>query len=105
MTGEEKLAYIRERTPIADRYDQLAEELVEAAHAAMKIARLTRAVSPSPINLHEADLALTEEIGDVLAVLAVIGFRDTGSKVCCMYKVDRWQKRLAGAEEAEHDGP
>lgn len=103
MTRDEKLAYIREKTPIADRYEQLAEELIEAAHAAMKIARLNRGVSPSPISLHEADLRLRDEYGDVLAVLAVEGFDATMSECCANYKVDRWYGRLKEREQDEHN--
>lgn len=104
MTKEEKLKYIRERTPIADRYEQLAEELVEAAHAAMKMERLLRGVSPSPVSIHDADLALEAEYGDVLAVMDVIGFSDTCSKLCAESKVDRWHKRLSETETKNENG-
>lgn len=103
VTHEQKVAYIRKKTPIADRYEQLAEELIEAAHAAMKIARLTRGVSPSPINLHEAELRFCDEYGDVLAVLDVEGFDDATSIGCANYKVDRWYNRLLKAEGKNDD--
>ena len=46
-------------------YEGLAEELTEAAHAALKVSRILRGDNPTPVTLEDAEMMLEEEIMDV----------------------------------------
>lgn len=50
-----------EETPEVVRLMQLAEESVELAHAALKLARIQMGYSPTPMTEHEARVQLREE--------------------------------------------
>ena len=86
---------IRKETPIADRYAQLAEEYIEAGHAALKMARIIRGVSPTNVLMEDAIAALSEEMADVRACLAVIGLsEDEYTERMTDSKLARWAERL-----------
>lgn len=94
------VAYIREETPIADRYAQLAEECIEAAHAALKIYRIIRGVSPTETRIEDATAALSEELADIGACLDIIGIRqDDEYNSRKAGKIRRWFVRLGGKHE------
>ena len=46
--------------------EMMAEECVEAAHAALKLARLVRAENPTPVTMEEAMKVVREEYTDVV---------------------------------------
>lgn len=48
--------------------EQLAEELTEAAHAALKLARILRGDNPTPVTEEQARESLREEFSDVYQV-------------------------------------
>ena len=47
-TAKEHVNYIKERVPMPDLYEQLAEEAAELSQAANKMARYLRGVNPTP---------------------------------------------------------
>ena len=85
------------------RLTQLAEEAVELAHAALKLARILEGVNPSPMNENEARSKLLEEAADVMVCLdALIAPGDMQELNRRMDdKRRRWEERLGGTH-AEH---
>ena len=86
------IAYIRENTPLPALYENLAEECIELAHAALKKARILRNENPTPADPDEVDERLTEEFTDIMVCVAtldiLIDFK--------MYeeKFERWSDRI-----------
>ena len=73
-------------------YEQLAEECVELAHAALKLARIKRGENPTPVSTEEAIGAVMEEYTDVRLVAFVLEMLwDTE---VFEQKLLRWYKRL-----------
>ncbi len=76
--------------------EQLAEESVELAHTALKLARIKRGQNPTPLDENKAFRALLEELGDVRVCLEVLEGRygplDTGDVE--QVKLKRWMHRL-----------
>ena len=66
LETQETLNFIRTTLGEAALYEQLAEECVELAQAALKKARILRADNPTPVTSDEADRMITEEFTDVL---------------------------------------
>lgn len=54
-------------TTEAAMYESLAEECVELAKAALKVARVLRKENPTPATLGEAQFAVDEEFTDVIS--------------------------------------
>ena len=82
------------------RLEQLAEEAAELAHAALKLSRILRGESPTPVSEAEAREALVREIADVMVCVDAVTdtrmLRDIGT--CCTEKKDRWEQRLKRAQ-------
>lgn len=78
------------------RLEQLAEEAAELAHAALKLSRILRGESPTPVSEAEAREALVREIADVMVCTDALTdtrmLRDIGTY--CTAKKDRWEQRL-----------
>ena len=78
------------------RLEQLAEEAAELAHAALKLSRILRGESPTPVSEAEARETLVREIADVMVCVDALTdtrmLRDIGTK--CTEKKDRWERRL-----------
>ena len=78
------------------RLEQLAEEAAELAHAALKLSRILRGESPTPVSEAEAHEALVREIADVMVCVDAVTdtrmLRDIGTY--CTAKKDRWEQRL-----------
>lgn len=76
--------------------EQLAEEATELAHAALKLARITRGENPTPVNRKKALNALIEELGDVRLCAAVLGdlYGCLSTVGIENYKLERWKHRL-----------
>lgn len=81
-------------TPIAAMYEQLAEEAVELAHAAMKVARIYRNESPTPVSMANAEASLNEELADTEAVISILGLETAPVKRICNSKIARWADRI-----------
>lgn len=83
--------------------EQLAEECVELAQAALKLARKKRGENPTPKNESECILDLVEEIADIHVCLEVIHDLDWFDEdlvgIFFDYKVKRWNERLEGSAE------
>lgn len=66
--------HIAKEIGVAALYENLAEEAIELAHAALKTARALRNENPTPITANEADNHVLEELQDVyLLVLWLYG--------------------------------
>lgn len=109
---EDPIEYIIAHSSEASRYEQLAEEAVELAHAAQKIARYLRGEQPvaDDFDLEKTKENLVEEYADVsLAADTVNGFGDKILEKWNSYydaKAARWVERLKKAEkkiEAAHE--
>lgn len=88
--------------------EQLAEELIEAAHAALKLARILRKENPTPASETDTRNALQEEIGDINLCLTVlepyVSLYHPVTKATMLEKGDRWRKRLDDAKKVLTDG-
>lgn len=91
--------YIRKHTPEAALYEQIAEEAVELAHAAMKYARAIRGESPTPVNLGKVQEQMREEYSDVYIAAQTAGVAVEPSVVELKYI--RWFERLRAQEAAK----
>lgn len=76
--------------------EQLAEECVELAKAALKLSRVMRKENPTPVTVNDAFDNLVEEIGDVRLLLRVTDFMYDGITTQDMeeYKLQRWKNRI-----------
>jgi hypothetical protein len=90
---------IRQKVSEAALYEQLAEECVELAHAALKLARIKRGENPTPVSAEEAMRAVMEEYTDVRLVAYVL---EMGLDIeMFKSKLLRWYERLG---EVNGDG-
>lgn len=96
-TAQEHANYIKERIPIEDIYEQLAEEAAELSQAANKMARALRGTNPTPKTEREAYNSLIEEYTDVVNVACNI-LDIHPDWLIGEYKLYRWAKRLENAE-------
>lgn len=101
MTDFEKMRYVREHLKSPARYEGLAEECVELAHAALKLARIFRGENPTATNVMDAGEDVYEEAADVLLYLRVIELEDTNLDARQRRKLERWYYRLKEVED-EH---
>lgn len=91
------LQHIQSATTEAAMLELLAEEATELAHAALKVARIERGESPTPVNVEAAKANLSEEIADITAVfLAMDRPTETDLKIT-EAKIERWNDRLLEA--------
>lgn len=88
---------IRERVPAAALYEQLAEECVELAHAALKMARHLRSENPTPMTEDHIKSNLTEEASDIHLVSRILDIKPDVQVVNA--KLVRWYDRLIDAEQ------
>jgi NTP pyrophosphatase (non-canonical NTP hydrolase) len=100
MSIYDDIKCIREHTPDAALYEQLAEEAVELAHAAIKYSRVLRKESPTPVTSIQAEMAIEEEYNDLLTV-AIVAPAATQANLMIESKLARWAERL---KEAMPDG-
>lgn len=92
MTLIECSREIRQKVTEAALYEQLAEECVELAHAALKLARIKRGENPTPVSVEKAMGAVVEEFTDVRLMTYVL---ETGWDIEIFeQKLLRWHKRL-----------
>lgn len=84
---------IRDKTPQAALFEQLAEEHVEAANRCLKMARIIRGESPTPATRQETMLELLEEETDVDLCRYVLHLQAYDKKQF-EYKAQRWSRRL-----------
>lgn len=98
MTKE--LNYIADKLGEAELLCQLAEELTEAAQAALKLRRAITQTNPTPKSVDECRDDLAEELADVSLCLDALGI-DTTDRALMLamvktvnYKCQRWAGRL-----------
>lgn len=94
MTDFEKLRYVQNTLSVPAQYEGLAEECVELAHAALKMARIYRGEDPTPADIVEVGEKIYEEIADVLLCIKVLGLDDADLAHRQLQKLDRWYDRL-----------
>lgn len=89
---------VRELVPLQKQWTQLAEEAVELAHAALKVARTLDDENPTPVSYDEAMEKVQEEIADVELALRVLDLKDAGNvalrSIIMSDKLSRWVGRL-----------
>ena len=73
-------------------YEQLAEEAIELAHAAQKMARKLRAENPTPVTEEFIRHSIHEEFNDVLSCAQTLGLED--DQDLRREKMRRWIERL-----------
>lgn len=97
---------IMEVLPKRDRLEVLAEEASELSQAALKLIRASKlSKNPTPKSMMDAEIALDEEIADVIVALQALGYdiavqgedniRFSGIEA---EKISRWCRRLNGEE-------
>ena len=92
MLEVEAFETIKSNISPAAAYEQLAEECVELAHAALKYARVLRGENPTPVGQTVAKQNVIEEISDLETVLKVLGVAPDSQIVHS--KLERWAKRI-----------
>ncbi len=84
------------KTPLdlskASIYEQLAEEAIELAHAAQKMARKLRDENPTPVMIDYISKALSEEYSDVINVADFLDLHADSDLI--REKNRRWIERL-----------
>lgn len=88
-----KAEAIRARLSLEDQLLQLAEECGELSAAVLKLVRIRRGKSPTPIKEIEALGRIEEELTDVRVCLDVIGDQIWRSDLYA-FKMNRWYYRL-----------
>ncbi len=90
---------IVERIGSAAVLEQLAEEAVELAHAALKMARVVRGENPTPVNEGAAYYSVVEELADVRLCVSVLeaNYGTFVTEHTEAIKYQRWLERLAQA--------
>lgn len=89
--------YVRRNVPKAAVWEQLAEELGEMQHHAIKAARVLRGNNPTPCHLQDEMLECEKELGDVLNCVRLLElhYDETEMKL----KMIRWWKRIKDSQE------
>lgn len=88
-----KAEAIRARLSLEDQLLQLAEECGELSAAVLKLVRIRRGASPTPMTEIEALGRIEEELTDVRVCLDVIGDQIWRSDLYA-FKMSRWHDRL-----------
>ena len=85
--------------------DQLAEEAVELAHAALKLQRIRRGNSPSPVTEADAMRKLMEEASDVTVCLELLACKGINLPIAEIVnaKAWRWLDRIKAKEEETNE--
>lgn len=88
-----KAEAIRARLSLEDQLMQLAEECGELSAAVLKLVRIRRGASPTPMTEIEALGRIEEELTDLRVCLDVIGDQLWRSDLYA-FKMSRWHDRL-----------
>lgn len=95
-----EIDFIREHIPTDELLCQLAEELDEMGHAALKYRRALTGDNPTPITKEQARENLLEEIADVSLCLKALGMDHIDRELCLQItrvsneKARRWVGRI-----------
>lgn len=104
MTRDDAVKIVQDKLPPHELLTQLAEELTEAAQAALKLRRAAMGVNPTPVDCGQARRKLLEELRDVGNIVETLGLVDAvrapGLDEYADGKMARWARRL-GKTEAE----
>lgn len=92
-TIDADINYIKERIPIEDLYNCLAEEAAELSSAASKLLRITRGINPTSKSAQEVYANLIEEFTDVLLIARDMLELDE-DKIRREWKLSEWHKRI-----------
>lgn len=92
-TIDADINYIKERIPIEDLYNCLAEEAAELSSAASKLLRIARGINPASKSAQEVYENLVEEFTDVLLIARdMLGLDE--DKIRREWKLREWHKRI-----------
>ena len=86
----------KEKIGEAAMYEGLAEEAVELAHAALKVARILRGENPTPVKLEDARNMVVEEYSDLGLVACELDIQL--NEQIMLWKGERWFRRLMEEE-------
>ena len=78
-------------------YEQMAEECVELAKAALKMARILRNENPTPVTASEMHNAIIEEYTDIVNCANELGIHS--SPTIAKYKMERFKARWEEAHK------
>lgn len=99
MNRNDAVKIVRDKLPPHELLTQLAEELTEAAQAALKLRRAAMGVNPTPVDCGQARRELLEELRDVENCVEALGLTDAvrapGLDEYANGKMVRWALRLA----------
>lgn len=83
--------------PETELLAQLAEELMEAGHAALKLRRVLDGTNPTPVTEAEARARLIEELSDVKVCTMALNLHPDRNYI--IQKTERWRRRLKEAKD------
>ena len=97
--------YIFRNIPKVVLLDQLAEEATELAHACLKMSRVMKGYSTSPLDIEDCHDMLVEELGDLEACKIVLQLSE-GDLMCeslkiASEKINRWARRIKAIKSDE----
>ena len=91
--------FIKTNIPKAAVWEQLAEELGEMQHHAIKAARVLRGNNPTPCHLQDEMLESEKELGDVLNCVRLLDLHHDETEM--KLKMIRWWKRIKDSQEEQ----
>lgn len=90
------MGYMLDKIGEPAMYEQMAEECVELAKAALKMARIERGENPTPVTATEMHDAIIEEYTDIVNCANELGIHSSPS--IAMYKMERFKIRWKEAK-------
>ncbi len=92
------MGMIFDRIGAAATYEMLAEESIEMAHAAMKMARILRGENPTPLKMEDAFKNICEEYTDVAICLRELPVKVNEDLMCRKKErfLQRWKAKSEG---------
>ena len=91
------MGYMKDHIGEPAMYEQMAEECVELAKAALKMARIERGENPTPVTANEMHDAIIEEYTDIVNCANELGIHS--SPTIAKYKMERFKARWEEAHK------
>ena len=92
------MGYMKDHIGEPAMYEQMAEECVELAKAALKMARIERGENPTPVTASEMHDAIIEEYTDIVNCANELGIHS--NPTIAKYKMERFKTRWEEAHRA-----
>ena len=90
------MGYMKDHIGEPAMYEQMAEECVELAKAALKMARIERGENPTPVTANEMHDAIIEEYTDIVNCANELELHS--SPTIAKYKMERFKQRWEEAK-------